>query len=159
VNADPTEERGSYVELLRVHPELVDVVAQLLWVAAQSATLGRAPPDDSGLVPLVLARPLDPSAAAAFEAGLDALLAEASFRDRGVYLRELRDRRGARRELSLPTAPEGWGGAVTMVGPFQDEGAATQWRAGLAPPLVGDVVEHVGRWYVDVFVGEADPSD
>lgn len=159
MNADPAGERGSFVELLRVHPELVDVVAQLLWVAAPSATLGRAPPDDSGLVPLVLARRLDPRAAAAFEAGLDALLAEPSVRDRGVYLRELRDRRGARRELSLPTSPQHWGGAITMVGPFQDEGAATQWRARVAPPLVGDVVEHDGRWYVDVFIGEADASD
>jgi hypothetical protein len=144
-------------ELLRVAPDLVETVAQLLWVAARERRLGSADLDEAGLVPLLLDAPLSVREAAAFEAGLGALLDEASQRARGTYLREVRDARGIRRELAVPVAPRAWSGGTTMVGPFVDEPAAAVWAGRLPPPLIGDVQVLGERVYVDVF--RADESD
>lgn len=147
------------VELLRVAPELLGVVAQLLWVSAPGRRLAAAELDEAGLAPLMTDAPLAEREEAAFERGLRALLREASSRDRGVYLRDVGDARGPRRELGAPADPDAWSGARTMVGPFADEGAADRWRVErVPPPLVGDVLEHEGRIYVDVFSGEGGPG-
>jgi hypothetical protein len=138
-------------ELLRVAPDLVEIVAQLLWVAARERRLGSADVDEAGLVPLLLDAPLTAREAAAFEAGLGALLDEPAERARGTYLREVHDARGLRRELGVPVVPDAWSGASTMVGPFVDEAAAAGWAGRLAPPLIGDVQVHWTRVFVDVF--------
>jgi hypothetical protein len=143
------------VELLRAAPDLVEVVAQLVWVAAPQRRVATGDVDEAGLVPVLTDAPLAPSEAAALDRGLDALLREESSRRRGVYLREVRDGRGGRNELGVPADPTSWTGAATMVGPFEDEAAAERWRSErLGPPLVGDVLWHEGRVYVDVFSGE-----
>ena len=142
-------------ELLRVHPDLLDVTAQLLWAAAPQAQLLRDDPDPAGLVPLYLRAPLAAAEAAAFERGLDALLREPGERARGTYLREVRDLRGRRRELGRPLAPEAWDAVPVLVGPFADEAAAGAWQASELPPgWLGDPLLHEGRWYVDVFAGD-----
>ncbi len=142
-------------ELLRVHPDLLDVTAQLLWAAAPQAQLLRDDPDPGGLVPLYLRAPLSAAEAAAFERGLDALLREPSVSARGAYLREVRDLRGRRRELGLPLSPQAWDAVPALVGPFDDEAAALAWQAATLPPgWLGDPLQHQGRWYVDVFAGD-----
>lgn len=142
-------------ELLRVHPDLLDVTAQLLWAAAPQAQLLRDDPDPGGLVPLYLRAPLTSAEAAAFERGLEALLREPSARARGTYLREVRDLRGRRRELGLPLSPPAWDAVPALVGPFDDEAAALAWQAATLPPgWLGDPLQHQGRWYVDVFAGD-----
>ena len=144
-------------ELLRVHPDLLDVTAQLLWAAAPQAQLLRDDPDPAGLVPLYLRAPLAASEAAAFERGLDALLREPGERARGTYLREVRDLRGRRRELGLPHSPQSWDAVPALVGPFADEAAARAWQASALPPgWLGDPLLHQGRWYLDVFAGDDD---
>lgn len=151
------DEGAFTVELLRSAPDLIEVVAQIVWVAAPQRRLAAGARDRAGLVPLLADAPLAPREATAFERGLDALLREDSSRERGVYLREVRDARGKRLELGVPVAPEAWDGAITMVGPFEDEAAALHWREGrVQPPLVGDTLVHEGRLYVDVFSGEGD---
>jgi hypothetical protein len=152
-------ESGFPVELLRSAPDLLATVAQVLWVAAPQRRLAADDVDDAGLVPLRTDAPLAPAEEAAFERGLDALLREASSRERGVYLREVRDARGVRRELGVPADPASWSGALTMVGPFDAMAEAEAWRAErLGPPLVGDPLWHDGRLYVDVFSGEGERS-
>ena len=141
--------------LLRVHPDLVDTAAQLLWAAAPHAQLLRDEPDAAGLIPLYLRAPLDPAAEAAFERGLDALLREPRERVRGTYLREVRDLRGRRRELGVPVSPADWRAVSGLVGPFADEAAARAWlRQGLPPGWLGDALPHAGVWHVDVFPGD-----
>lgn len=143
------------VALLRTHPDLLETVAQLLWAAAPQAQLMHDDPDEAGLVPLYLRAPLPEHQQAAFERGLDALLAEPRERRRGTYLREVRDLRGRRRELGVPVAPAAWRGAAVLVGPFPDEAAAEAWhRDALTPPWLGDALPHAGAWYVDVFPGD-----
>ena len=145
------------VALLRTHPDLLQTVAQLLWAAAPEAELMHDDPDDAGLVPLYLRAPLREPQQAAFERGLDALLAEPSERRRGTYLREVRDLRGRRRELGVPVAPDAWQGGAVLVGPFPDEAAAEAWRERtVTPPWLGDPLPHAGAWYVDVFDGEGE---
>lgn len=144
------------VPLLRVERALVDTVAQLLWAAAPQAQLLHDEADDAGLVPLYLRAPLTPAAAAAFERGLDALLAEASERRLGTYLREVRDLRGRRRELARPRSPESWSGQPCLVGAFADEAAARAWAATLPAGWFGDAMPHAQAWYVDVFASDDD---
>jgi hypothetical protein len=145
------------VELLRCAPDLLEVVAQLVWVAAPGRRLASAAVDEAGLVPLRADAPLAPREHAAFDRGLDALLREEGSRARGVYLREVCDARGRRLELGVPVAPAAWRGTATLVGPFDDEVAAQRWSAErVAPPLVADTLEHGGCVYVDVFPGDAD---
>jgi hypothetical protein len=147
-------------ELLRVAPALVETVAQLLWVAARDRQLAAAPVDEAGLVPLLLDAPLDAREAAAFEAGLEALLRESSERGRGTYLREVRDRHGVRRELGVPVEPGAWRGEATLVGPFSDEAAAEAFLSTLLPPLLGDVQRSGGSVYVDAFrIDEEGPGE
>jgi hypothetical protein len=143
------------VELLRVDPDLLEVTAQLLWVAAPGREVMRGEIDDAGLVRLLVDAPLSEREARGFESGLAALLTEPWAREAGTYLREVRDRAGRRRELATPTAPAAWQGRPSMVGPFGDEGAARAWSLEhVVPPLVGDVLPHAGRLYVDVFEGD-----
>ncbi len=141
------------VELLRVHPELLDVVAQLVWVAAPSTELLRDDAHDaSGLVVLHARAPLSEAQAAAFERGLDALLREPSEQRRGTYLREVHDLRGRRRELGVPIPPSAWDERAGLVGPFADEAEAHAWQARTLPPgWLGDPLPHQGRWFSDVF--------
>ncbi|HEX7003153.1 MAG TPA: hypothetical protein VF168_03095 [Trueperaceae bacterium] len=71
-----------------------------------------------------------------------------------AYYRVVRDRRGTTRELSLPTAPDGWQGTSTMVGPFEDEAAARRWGQERVVPVSGttyDTVPYAGGWFCDVF--------
>jgi hypothetical protein len=157
---DATADDGpTPVPLLRTHPALLETVAQLLWAAAPDAQLMHDDPDDAGLVPLYLRAPLRSAEGAAFERGLDALLAESGERRRGTYLREVRDLRGRRRELGVPVAPDAWSGTVVMVGPFADESAASAWlQRALGPGWLGDALPHAGAWYVDVFRGDDDAA-
>ncbi len=153
----PGDAQPAPSELLRVHPDLLDVTAQLLWAAAPQAQLLRDDPDPAGLVPLYARAPLAASQAAAFERGLDALLREPGERARGTYLREVRDLRGRRRELGLPLSPQAWDAVATLVGPFADEAAARAWQSDSLPPgWLGDPLQHQGRWYLDVFAGDED---
>lgn len=150
-----TDDGPTPVALLRAHPTLLETVAQLVWAAAPHAQVMSDDPDDAGLVPLYLRAPLTVGEAAAFERGLDALLAESGERRRGTYLREVRDLRGRRRELGVPVAPDAWSGTAVMIGPFAHEAAATAWlQRGLGPGWVGDVLPHAGAWFVDVFQGD-----
>lgn len=142
------------VPLLRVAPELVDTVAQLLWVAAPDTQILHDDPDDAGLLPLFTRAPLSAAAAASFERGLDALLAESSERRAGTYLREVRDLRGRRRELARPVPASAWRERACLVGPFADEAGAAAWAATLPPGWFGDALPHAEAWYVDVFPSE-----
>jgi hypothetical protein len=148
------ERARAQVEIVRVAPEFLDVVAQIVWVAAPGREVAVAEADGAGLLPVLVDAPLSQREAEAVQAGIDALLREPSVRSRGAYWREVRDAAGTRRELAVPAAPEDWRGEATMVGPFEDEAAAQRWRETLPPPLVGDVSVHLGRWYVDVFSGD-----
>ncbi len=142
-------------ELLRVHPALLEVTAQLLWAAAPRAELLHDEPDAGGLVPLFVRGQLTPDEAAAFERGLDALLREPGEIARGTYLREVRDLRGRRRELGVPLEPQAWDERPALVGPFDDESAARAWHERRLPPgWLGDPLVHGGRWFVDVFAGD-----
>ncbi len=142
-------------ELLRAEADLVETVAQLFWIAAPHRSLARGRTDEAGLVPILTDAPLTDRERDTFANGLDALLREADARARGVYLRDVRDGRGSRRELGVPVPPEAWRGAITMVGPFPDAHSADAWRTrAIAPPLVGDTITHETRVYVDVFSGE-----
>jgi len=145
------------VALLRVDPELVEVVAQLLWAAAPQAQLLHDERDNDGLLPLYLREPLNASQAAAFERGLDALLQESGEQRRGTYLREVRDLRGRRRELARPVAPSAWRRTACLVGPFADQAAANAWTDGALPSgWFGDAHPHAGAWYADVFRSDDD---
>lgn len=146
------------VELLRVDPRLVDVVASLFWATFPQRELGKAPIDRDGRVPLAVRAPLDAREAQRWRAALDALL-----RDRagaGAFLREVRDRDGRRDELALPVAPDAYAGGAWLVGPFATDAAADAWAARrLERPWVHDVIDHAGARYADVFRGDPDGAD
>jgi hypothetical protein len=155
--ADPGGADPAPAELLRVHPDVLEVTAQLVWAAAPRAVLLRDEPDAAGLIPLLVRGPLDAAQAAAFERGLDALLREPSEVARGTYLREVRDLRGRRRELGVPCAPAAWRQRPSLIGPFCAEAEARAWQARALPPgWLGDPLRHQGRWYVDAFRGDDD---
>lgn len=145
------------VELLRVDPRLLEVVASLFWAAFPARRLGRAAPDADGRVPLLVDAALDDGERGRWARALDALLTREAAA--GAYLREVRDRAGRRHELALPVAPDAYAGGAWLVGPFADGAAADRWAADrLARPWVHDAVPHAGATYADVFVGDPDAT-
>lgn len=145
------------VELLRVDPRLLDLVASLFWATFPRRDLIRAGEDRDGRVVLAAAPPWDEPAAQRWQAALDTLLHQPRLTRDGAFAREVRDRAGRRWELALPAAPTAYAGGAWLVGPFDAEAAADRWAAErLAPPWVHDVVPHAGAWYADVFLGDPD---
>jgi hypothetical protein len=90
-------------------------------------------PDDAGLVPLVLARAARPERRAAFEARPRRVAGRGERRDRGTYLREVRDLRGRRRELASRPRPKAGPARSSMVGPFRTRRRPRPGAAGLGP--------------------------
>lgn len=102
--------------------------------------------------------PLTPSEFAKLDDALARLVALEPYRSAHAYYRILTDRRGERRQLELPLAPEAWQGeSDTLIGPFADQGAAAAWlRERVAPQAgrLGDSVAQGGLWYVEFFPAE-----
>ncbi|MFO8150419.1 MAG: hypothetical protein R6T93_08985 [Trueperaceae bacterium] len=143
------------LEVLRVDPRLLDVVASLFWATFPDRRLGRADPDADGRVALSTDAPWPPAAAERWRAALDELLRQPFARAGGAYLREVRDRAGRRDELALPVSPDAYGGGAWLVGPFPDEAAADEWAGrALRPPWVHDLHRYADDWYADVFLGD-----
>jgi hypothetical protein len=94
---------------------------------------------------------------------LDDLLAQAveEVTDRHGFYRVVRDRRGVRRELDLPTSPPAWHGEDALVGPFDDDARARQWGLdnvmGRAA-MTFDTVHYARAWFCDVFSAADDPN-
>ena len=87
---------------------------------------------------------------------LDELMGEVveEVRNGYAYYRVVQDRSGTSREFDLPTPPQEWQGAGTMVGPFSDEVQARDWGQQEVVPLAGftyDVLQYAGAWFCDVF--------
>jgi hypothetical protein len=94
---------------------------------------------------------------------LDDLLAQAVEEDTGRYgfYRVVRDRRGVRRELDLPTSPPVWSGEDALVGPFADDARAREWGLDNVMGrgvITFDTVRYAGAWFCDVFSAADDPN-
>lgn len=136
--------------LARVSPELAEVAAQLVWNAFPQHRLYRVP---SGAHERLLTfPPLDASGFESFDEAAAQLVTRPEYERRHAFFRVVRDLRGERRELMLPTPPDAWAGDTALVGPFEDEDAARAWAAERVPAeLVGEALPYRGRWYCDVF--------
>lgn len=136
--------------LARVSPELADVAAQLVWNVFPQHHLYRVP---SGAHERLLTfPPLDAEGFDRFDEAAAQLVTRPEYERRHAFFRVVRDLRGERRELMLPTAPDAWAGDTALVGPFEDEQAARAWAAAQVPgELVGEALPYRERWYCDVF--------
>lgn len=140
-------------ELARVSPELAEVAAQLVWRAFPDHRLYRVP--SGAHERLLVFPPLDAEGFDRFDEAAAKLVTQEDFERQHAFFRVVRDLRGERRELMLPTPPDAWAGDAALIGPFDSEEAAAGWLAGRLPDgLVGDPLPYRGRWYCDVF-----PSD
>lgn len=145
------------IELLRVDPRLLELVASLFWAAFPRRRLLRVGEDRDGRVTLAVEAPWGEADGLRWRGALDDLLRQPFARCGGAILREVGDRAGRRWELMAPRAPDAYGGGAWLVGPFRDEAAADAWAAArLVRPWVHDVVPHAGGWYADVFIGDPD---
>lgn len=137
-------------EIARVSPELADDVAALVWSAFPERRIYRVP---SGAHERLLAfPPLDAAAYQAFDDGAADLVAKDAYADAYAFFRTVRDIRGTRRELMLPTPPDAWQGDAALIGPFDSEEQARAWPEGrLSADLMSDPVPYRGRWFCDVF--------
>lgn len=102
--------------------------------------------------------PLTPAEFAKLDDALGRLVEIEPYRGAHAYYRILSDRRGERRQLELPLAPEAWRGEIdTLIGPFPDPAAAEAWLSERAAPQegrLGDSIAQGGLWYVEFFSAE-----
>jgi hypothetical protein len=142
-------------EIARVSPELAEATAELVIGAFPERNVYRVPGESGER--LLAFPPLDEAAFVRFDDDAAELVARPSFADAYVFFRTVRDLRGGRRELMVPTPPEAWRGEVCLVGPFESREAAESWPAGRLPPeLIADPVPYRGRWFCDVFRSDED---
>lgn len=140
-----------------VDPRLQETLAQLFWATFPQRRLGAAGRDDDGRVVLTSDAPWGPREQRRWRDAIDGLLGHAPPLLRGLYAREVEDRRGRRFEVALPVAPSDYCGGAWVVGPFEGEGAASAWAAtALARPWTFDLLELAGGCCLDVFVGDPD---
>lgn len=148
-------------EIARVSPELADAAAALLWSVFPERKVYRVPGEGSER--LLAFPPLSDAGFARFDDAAAELVARPEYADAYVFFRTVRDLRGTRRELMVPTGPDAWQGESVLVGPFESQEAAERWPAGRLPKeLIGDPVPYRGRWFCDVFRSDEDllfPSD
>lgn len=148
-------------EIARVSPELAEAAASLLWSVVPDRKVYRVP--SAGSERLLAFPPLDAAGFARFDDAAAELVARPEYADAYVFFRTVRDLRGTRRELMIPTAPDAWRGEAVLVGPFESQEAAERWPAGRLPEeLIGDPVPYRGRWFCDVFRSDEDllfPND
>lgn len=148
-------------EIARVSPQLAEAAASLLWSVFPERKVYRVPGD--GPERLLAFPPLDDEGFARFDDAAAELVARPEYADAYVFFRTVRDLRGTRRELMVPTAPDAWRGEAVLVGPFESQKAAERWPAGRLPKeLIGDPVPYRGRWFCDVFRSDEDlifPND
>lgn len=137
-------------EIARVSPELAEDAAALVWAAFPERRIYRVP---SGAHERLLAfPPLDAEAFEAFEEAAADLVTKGAYAEAYAFFRTVRDVRGTRRELMLPTPPDAWQGDAALIGPFGSEDEARAWGEGRLPPdLMSDAVPYRGRWFCDVF--------
>lgn len=140
-------------ELARVSPELAEVAAQLVWRSFPDHELYRVP--SGAHERLLVFPPLDAEGFDRFDEAAAELVTRDEYERRHAFFRVVRDLRGERRELMLPTPPDAWAGDAALVGPFPSEEAAQQWLAGRLPvELIGDPLPYRGAWFCDVFPSE-----
>lgn len=140
-------------EIARVSPALAEAAAALVFERFPERQVYRVPGE--GTERLLAFPPLDEEAFARFDDAAADLVARPEFADALAFFRTVRDLRGTRRELMLPTPPDAWRGEAVLVGPFDDRQAAESWPAGRVPDgLMADPMPYRGRWFCDVF-----PSD
>lgn len=140
-------------ELARVSPELSEVAAQLVWRSFPDRELYRVP--SGAHERLLVFPPLGPEDFDRFDEAAAELVTRREYERQHAFFRVVRDLRGERRELMLPTPPDAWAGDAALVGPFESEEAAQGWLAGRLPPeLIGDPLPYRGAWYCDVFPSE-----
>ena len=142
-------------EIARVSPELAEAAASLLWSVFPERSVYRVPGE--GAERLLSFPPLDDGGFARFDDAAAELVARPEYADAYVFFRTVRDLRGTRRELMVPTAPDAWHGEAVLVGPFESQEAAERWPAGRLPrELIADPVPYRGRWFCDVFQSDED---
>ncbi len=150
INAEP---------LLWLSPELLSVAADAIGRVLPEHRLFTAPGSSADELRLLIFPHPSEDVLRRLDAALARAVAERALAERYAYYREVRDRRGTRRELQLPQAPTADLWAETMVGPFDDEAAAQAWAeltiAGRAG-MTFDVVPYGGSWFVDVFSVDED---
>ncbi len=142
-------------EIVRVSPELAEVAAELVWELFEERRVYRVPGE--GVERLLAFPPLGGQELERFDDAAADLVARPAYETELAFFRTVRDLRGTRRELMLPTPPEAWHGEAVLVGPFRDREEAEGWPAGRLPPeLMADPLPYRGRWFCDVFRGDED---
>ena len=145
------------VEIARIDPRLFTPLSGLFSATfpGRRAELGEA--DADGRYPLTVAPPWSLRDRERWSGGLQLLLEQPFARERGAYVREVRDRSGTRLEVALPQSVAEYRGGAWLVGPFRSEAETDGWaRSSLTAGWVHDLHAHAGRYYADVFY--ADPE-
>lgn len=137
-------------EIARVSPELAEDAAALVWAAFPDRRIYRVP---SGAHERLLAfPPLDAEGYHRFDEAAADLVTKGAHAEAYAFFRTVRDLRGTRRELMLPTPPDAWQGDAALIGPFDGEEEARAWAEGRLPrDLMSDAIPYRGRWFCDVF--------
>jgi len=152
-------DRPAIVEIARIDRRLFNLISDLFAATfpGRPAELGEA--DSDGRHPLTVAPPWSLRDRERWNGALQLLLEQASARESGAYVREVRDRAGARLEVALPLTPAEYRSGAWLVGPFDDADAVDRWaRGALARGWVHDLHEHAGRCYADVFCGDPEAA-
>ena len=145
--------------IAHVDERLQSTLAQLFWASFPQRRLGAAGRDEDGRVIFTSDAPWGVAEKERWQGAIDALLRQPSSAFRGVYAREVNDRRGRRFEIALPVDPSAYQSGALVVGPFDSEGVAQQWAIErIARPWTYDVLSFADGVYLDVFVGDPDAT-
>lgn len=145
------------LEIGRLDPRLLPTLTALFGATFPWRAAWLTEADSDGRHSLCVDPPWSFADRQRWQRALDLLLEQPFARDQGVYLREVRDRRGTRTEMAYPMPPENYSGGAWLVGPFPSAAAADAWATeALAPGWVHDHHEHAGRNFADVFFGDPD---
>lgn len=136
---------------LQAGPGLSDIAASLLLALFPTRQLVRT--GGAGRLERLMVKPaLNPNESRKLLDNLFSLVERPEWRAKHAVAREVQDVTGRRLELLTPLPPDEYRGGEALVGPFEDEAAASDWAAGVAEPrLASDTVPMAGAYLVDLF--------